>query len=255
MTYNGATITCSNHANDNIALQLVSKNDITGMEYRSESVTMGVDIININEPTTITLRYNTTSSGYLRGSSSIQQQTEVSTTRIQRSINAYSGGSSQVLEANVNMLVFTQDVWQIDDPDCDAAPVRVRINTSSPQSFISITKPALEVLDFNSAKYCFQREVQLNCLGDGQDDNDMIFVVAPSQLRSVLQSLQYYSFKPLSADTITITVYDGKGSNCFPGNALETISVYGECFATSFHVDVRWLVLFLSQAQPKTSVY
>jgi hypothetical protein len=158
------------------------------------------------------------------------------------------------LEANVNMLVFSHDAWQIDDPDCDTAPVRVRINTSSHQSFVSVAKPTLELLDFNSAKYCFQREVQMNCLGDGQDDNDMIFVVAPSQLLSVVQSLQYYSFKPLSTDTITITVFDGKGADCFPANALETTSVYGECFVTSFHVDVSRLDVSLPEFEQNCAI-
>lgn len=206
-SFQGNTISCPYFGGDKLTLRLAAMNRTNQTEKSfSELFSLNVDINNINDPTTVHILVPTNN---LRGSSSTQTYT--TSQRIQKSIHAYSGGGGKFAE-NITLLTLAYERWNVVDPDCDLSPVRVRVNTTNNEGFISLSQSILDLLDFNSPTYCLQRSIQMKCRGDGQGDKDMVFVTSASDLTAVLRGITYYSFKPFSRDSITISVYDGEVS-------------------------------------------
>lgn len=127
----------------------------------------------------------------------------------------------------------------IDDPDDGVDIVKIKISVA--YGLVSLNQDYIDVLDFNSATYCYDQDDLVQCLGTGNSNRELIFFAEPHNAQMALEGMTYQSVVSDIVDTINITVLDGANGDCLDEALFRTESIRLDCLQAScaFNVTVH----------------
>ncbi|KAG5187961.1 hypothetical protein JKP88DRAFT_243655 [Tribonema minus] len=125
--------------------------------------------------------------------------------------------------------------------DVDASVDLVRVTVASKAGALSLQPAHLSGVDFASAGPCYA-ESNWYCDGDGVSDKTLTFVATPAAAAAALDGLRYQSRSAGTADTVTVTVYDGSGGvigiDCLANKHFTSTSTRDGCLTSTCSVSV-----------------
>lgn len=147
-------------------------------------------------------------------------------------IGVYSSSTSFVPLDRVVVLGVS-----IVDPDNGVDIVKVKVSTLF--GLLSLNLDHIDLLDFNSANYCYEGETS-QCFGSGTSDRDMVFFSEPRHAQTALDGMVYQSVASNVRDEVNITIFDGVNGDCLGEDKFQPGSVREACWRAScrFHVTV-----------------
>ena len=184
----------------------------------SIATTMEVTVQNVNDPTEISYIYS--------------RRHEIP------EYTVYPSGNVNTVKFPTTIAI--DECCELLDLDQNIDVVKVEISTLS-GGLITINDEASN-LDFTSEHYCRSRHVAWECVGDGYDDEHLVFVGKPMDVEAAISNLKFSSPHENVMDLVKITIYDGAmefGGNCLSLKQLDSASVYDACYVSSLTFKVN----------------
>lgn len=143
--------------------------------------------------------------------------------------------------------------FSIVDPDNGVDIVKVKVSTLF--GLLSLNLDHIGLLDFNSAKYCYEGGIS-QCFGSGTSDRDLVFIAEPRHAQMALDGMVYQSVVSSVRDQINITILDGINGDCLSQGKAPPGSVREKCWRAScqFHVTVGGYSEPLGTAMPNSVI-
>lgn len=137
--------------------------------------------------------------------------------------------------------------FAIDDPDNGAGIVKVKVSANF--GLLSLNMKSIDLLDFNSATYCYEGGGS-HCFGSGTSDRHLVFFAEPGHAQMALDGMVYQSVASNVRDDITVTIFDGAGGDCLGETKFQPGLTRQECWQVSCQLHV----IVGGHADPRESV-